>query len=317
MTRKIIYDTDPGIDDAMALLFAVQSPSLDLLGITTILGNASLEITTRNALYLTERFDIPATVFRGAAEPLVVPPGSAPDFVHGSDGLGNINPPQPSREASSLPAAEYIADTIMRYPGEVTLVAVGRLTNLALALELEPRIAQHVQEVIVMGGALGIGGHRGNITPCAEANIHGDPHAADTVMGADWPLVMVGLDVSMQVVMQDDRMQRIRDHGGDIGAFIYEISRFYENFYLESEGMQGFPVHDSSAMMYAVAPTLFESIEGPLRVVTEGIAIGQTVIATAAQAGRSPDWQGRPNQRVCTSVDAQRLLDLYENAICL
>ncbi|MEL6871033.1 MAG: nucleoside hydrolase [Pseudomonadota bacterium] len=313
--QKIIFDTDPGIDDAMALLFAELSPAIDLLGITTVRGNADIEITTRNALYLTERFDMAATVYRGAGQALVVPNTPVPDFVHGEDGLGNINPEPPKREASSLDAAQFIVDQLRRYPSEVTLVAIGRLTNLAHALELAPDVAGLAKAVVVMGGALGRDGHGGNVTPCAEANIYGDPHAADIVFGAAWPVTMVGLDVTMQVMMDEARMQRIRDGGEEEGRFVYDVSRFYADFYRNTGMTTGFPVHDSSALAFVVEPELFTKQTGPVRVVCDGIAIGQTIQAVG---GDRPfeHWQGRPAQSVCVGVDAEAVLALYERTLC-
>lgn len=313
--QKIIFDTDPGIDDAMALLFAEASPDIDLLGITTILGNASIDVTTRNALYIAERFGISAPVFRGAAAALQVEAGEPPTFVHGDDGLGNINPAAPTREVSAMPADEYIVDTILRYPGEITLVAVGRLTNLALALQRDPRITDAVKQVVVMGGALGTHGHNGNIQPFAEANIYGDPHAADQVFAADWPVVMVGLDVTMMAVIDDARMQRIRDGAGEAGEFVYEISRFYEAFYREYSDAGGFPVHDSSAMAYVIDRSLFQTQTGALRTVTDGDEIGRTLQATTSKALADAAFSGRPQQLACVGVEAERLLQLYEDTL--
>ncbi|MEO0574111.1 MAG: nucleoside hydrolase [Pseudomonadota bacterium] len=313
--QKIIFDTDPGIDDAMALALAELSPALDVIGITTVRGNAEIDVTTRNALYLAERFDMAAGVYRGAGAALVVPNAPVPDFVHGADGLGNINPPPPTREVSSLSAAQFIVDQLHRYPGEVTLVAIGRLTNLAQALALDPDIAALAKSVVVMGGALGRHGHGGNVSPCAEANIHGDPHAADQVFGADWPVVMVGLDVTMQVLMDDARMQRIRDQGEEEGQLLYQVSRFYAEFYRANGHATGFPVHDSSALAYVIDPTLFKTTKGPIRVVCDGIAIGQTIQAAAVDRS-FPDWDGRPIQQVCVDVDAQGVLSLYERTLC-
>ncbi|MEL7296061.1 MAG: nucleoside hydrolase [Pseudomonadota bacterium] len=313
--QKLIFDTDPGIDDAMALLFADASPAIDLLGITTVLGNGSIETTTRNALHIVERFDIPAPVFRGAASALQVGNGDPPTFVHGEDGLGNIDPPAPTREVSSLPADAYIADTILRYPGEVTIVAVGRLTNLALALEREPAIVDAVKQIVVMGGALGADGHHGNITPHAEANIYGDPHAAEQVFCADWPVVMVGLDVTMQVVMDENRMQRMRESAGDAGEFMYEISRFYADFYARTTELPGFPVHDSSAIAYVIDRSLFSTTKGGLAVTLDGERIGQTRIATTGRALAEADFGARPQQLACTGVDAARLLQLFEQTV--
>ncbi|MFK8051800.1 MAG: nucleoside hydrolase [Woeseiaceae bacterium] len=313
--QKIIFDTDPGIDDVMALLFAEASPAIDVIGITTGRGNAEVDITTRNALYVAERFDIPAPVFRGAAAALEVADDDPPAFVHGEDGLGNTSPDEPTREVSSMPADEYIVDAVRRYPGEITLVAIGRLTNLALALQRDPGIVDAVKQVVVMGGALDINGHAGNITPHAEANIYGDPHAASIVFGADWPVVMVGLDVTMPVMMDTPRMLRIRDSAGDAGQYLYDISRFYQKFYEEQAGVAGFPVHDSSALAYVIDRTLFETRAGVIDVALAGEHIGQTRLAHDAKDLAKDRFAGKPQQLACVGVDAERLLDLYESLL--
>jgi len=316
MSHKIIFDTDPGIDDVMALLFAASSPDIELLGVTTVLGNGSIDTVTRNALYVCERFGIDVPVHRGAAAPLLVDAGSPPTFVHGDDALGNLHAAAPDRRTAGTSAAEFIVSQIMAQPGEVTLVAVGRLTNLALALAIEPKIAGAAKQVVVMGGALGYGEHRGNVSPCAEANIHGDPHAADRVMTAGWPLTLVGLDVTMHCVMHEDRMQRIRDAGGARGAFIWDISRFYDRFYRQQRRFEGFPVHDSCAIAWLLEPALFDTRPGAIRVVTEGIAIGQTVLAPAGSHFPAAAWQDVPPSLGCLAVDSERLLTLYEATLC-
>ena len=316
MVQKVIYDTDPGIDDAMALLFAHQSVAIDLVGITTVFGNSTIEATTRNALYLAERFSLSAAVYQGAGQALVLEPGEPPHFVHGDDGMGNINAPAPERVAGDKSAAEFMVDTIMANPGEITVVAVGPLTNLALALKLNPGIAASVQQVVVMGGALGVNGFTGNVSPCAEANIASDPHAADIVFQAALPLTLVGLDVTMKTVMKREYMNRLRQKGGALGEFIYTISRFYEAFHQETMGMDGFAVHDASAVAYVIEPTLFATDSGALRAVTGGIAIGQTILAPAGGGFPPGPWEAVPHKQVCIDVDSRGLLDLYERTIC-
>jgi hypothetical protein len=205
MTHKIIFDTDPGIDDAMALLFIEASPALDLLAITTIFGNSDIETTTRNALYLKRRFGLSAPVYKGADKPLTRPRNPSPTFVHGENGLGDVEltglvPAQPEAK----PAHRAIIDIAREHPGEVTLVAVGPLTNLALALKADPEVATLLKAVVIMGGAFGVAGKPGNVTPVAEANIWNDPEAADLVFTAPWPV---------------DRRQPGRHHpGGDVAG---------------------------------------------------------------------------------------------------
>lgn len=312
--KKVLFDTDPGVDDAMALLFLHRHPDIELLGLTTVHGNAHTDTTTRNALYLCERFGIDVSVACGASHPLVGEKSDPPTFVHGEDGLGNIGLTfTPTRTVHPLPAPRFIIDMVRRYPGEITLVAVGPLTNLALALQEDPGIAALVKEVVIMGGAFGVNGQGGNVTPVAEANIIGDPHAADLVCTAPWPVVMVGLDVTHQVLMSNALFNRLREEGGEDGQFMWDVSRHYVSFYSDREGIDGCYVHDSSAVAYVIDPTLFELRRGPVRAVSEGIAIGQTVQQPSDKFYPHGAWNGQPEQSVCVGVDGERLLNLFMN----
>jgi len=313
MVTQVLFDTDPGVDDAMALLFLHHHPAVELVGITTVFGNAEIDVTTRNALYLCERFGIAAPVARGAALPLVRPPRGAAPEVHGDDGLGNLaGPVHTTRRADARPAHRFIIETVRAHPGEVTLLAVGPLTNLALALAEEPAIAQAVKHVVVMGGAFGIGGQGGNVSPVAEANILSDPHAADAVFTAPWPVTIVGLDVTHQVLMDHDFFERLRAEAGAAGEFIWQASRHYVGFYGRAVGVEGCYVHDSSAVACVIAPRLFTTRAGPVRVVDQGIAIGQTIQHTAGRRySHGQAWEGVPDQHVCTAVQAQAVLELF------
>jgi purine nucleosidase len=314
--RKVIFDTDPGIDDAMALLFLKRAPGVEIVGITSSFGNGTIETTTRNALYLRELFGIGAPVAEGSANPLAGDAGPSADHVHGSNGLGNVAMPEVSRNALHEKTADaFIVDMVHLFPHQITLVAVARMTNLALALRRDPSIAGLVKEVIVMGGAFGFHGHSGNVSPVAEANISGDPLAADEVFGAGWPVTIVGLDVTQETIMAAKMIDRLGQHGGPEGRFIRDIARFYLDFHQETEGMDAMFTHDSSAVGYLLNPSLFTTRRGPVRVVTEGIAIGQTIQKPDGKKNTPPAWQGRPSQTVCVGVDSQRLLDLYYKTV--
>lgn len=307
MAKKILFDTDPGVDDATALLFLHKHPDVELVGITTVFGNADIERVTHNALYMKERFGLSAPVARGAGLPLVREPGPSPVHVHGDNGLGNVAvPAQVSAEVDPRLAPQFIIDTLRENPGEVTIVAVGRLTNLAQALAEAPDIAEQAKEVIVMGGAFAVGGYNGNVTPVAEANIIGDPHAADIVFGASWPVVAVGLDVTRQVIITPQDLALLHRDGGDAGRFIAEISDFYMGFYSRF-GIEGFYCHDASAAALAIDPSLFTMRSGPVRVVTEGIAIGQTIQRDRSVPFGPNAWDHAPDQHICVGVDADRL----------
>lgn len=313
--RKVIFDTDPGIDDAMALLFLHASPEVELLAITTTFGNGTIDTTTRNALYLAERFGIAAPVGRGADAPLVGVAGEPPHFVHGHNGLGDIELSGPvSRAADLRPAHRLIIDLVRAYPGQVEIVAVGRMTNLALALREDPGIVPLVKQVVIMGGAFGVNGVLGNVTPAAEANIWGDPLAADEVTGAAWPLTMVGLDVTQQTRMPTPFLRALANEAGEAGRFIWEISRFYEQFHLDG-GVDSIYVHDSSAVAFLLDPQLFETRVGAIRVVSEGLAFGQTIQKPETVSFPSGAWDGRPVHHVCTKVDAEGLRRLYRSTL--
>lgn len=312
MTHKIIFDTDPGIDDAMALLFIAASPALDLLAITTIFGNSDIETTTRNALYLKQRFGLAAPVFKGTDKPLKRPRNPSPTFVHGENGLGDVAltglvPAQPEAK----PAHQAIIDLARQHPGEVTLVAVGPLTNLALALRTDPEVATLLKAVVIMGGAFGLAGKPGNVTPVAEANIWNDPEAADQVFTAPWALTAVSLDVTTQVVMSPAYMDALEASAGAAGQFLNEISKPYAAFYGGRDGISGCCVHDAAAVAFVIDPSLFTVRRGSVRVLTEGIALGQTCLKAEGELFGPSAWDDQPIQAVTVAVDEAGLLKLY------
>ena len=307
--EKVIFDTDPGVDDAMALLFLHRHPGIDLIGITTVFGNASVETTTRNALFLCERWGIEAPVAKGAASPFAPErrQHAFPAFIHGENGLGGIDIPETiTREADPRPAHRFIIDTVKANPGEVTLVAVAPLANLALALKEAPEIAGLVKRVILMGGAFAM---PGNASPAAEANIHNDPEAADLVFTASWPVAAIGLDVTTKTVMTRGRLAQIAAEGGEALHLLNDLSQFYMDFYRHRVG-DGMVVHDSCACVYAVAPELFETMSGAVRVLTDGIAEGKTVLKPDGMRFGPSAWDGHPSQTICTHIDASAVLEL-------
>jgi purine nucleosidase len=312
--HKVIYDTDPGVDDAMALLFLHRHPQIDLLGVTTVFGNAAVETTTRNALFLKREWNIPCPVAKGAS--VTLDPSRQerpwPTFVHGHNGLGDIDLPQAvDLPTDPRPAYQFIIDTVRANPGEVRLVAVGRMTNLALALKQDPEIAGLVKDVVIMGGSFYV---PGNVTPVAEANIHGDPEAADVVMTAAWKVVVIGLDVTAITTMSRSYLGDMAKAGGKDVQLLNELSQSYIDFYKHAVD-DGMMVHDSCASAYIVAPELFTSIEGAVRVVCGGIADGQTVVKPAGKHFPSGDWDNLPSQIVCTSIQSEKVVDLIRDTI--
>jgi inosine-uridine nucleoside N-ribohydrolase len=298
----------------MALLFLHRHPEVDLIGVTTVFGNAPIELTTRNALYLKQKWGIAAPVARGAGvtyDP-ARPEGHWPTFIHGENGLGDIDIPEAlEAQADGRPAWQFIIDTVRAQPGEVTLIAVGRMTNLALALKADPDFAALVKEVIVMGGAFDL---NGNVSPAAEANIHGDPEAADLVFTAPWRVTVIGLDVTMKTVMTSGYLAEMAAVGGPSVQLLSNISQFYIEFYKHRVG-DGMVIHDSCACVYLVAPHLFRTRSGPIRVVCGGIADGQTIQKPDGKVFPPGHWDGHPSQLVCTDVDGDRVLEVIRAAI--
>lgn len=307
MAERILIDTDPGIDDAMAILFALCSPELEVCGLTTVHGNADVAQTTRNArqiLDLAGRTDI--AVAMGAARPLVRPFHGGAAFVHGDNGLGNVSLPEPKAPPANAPAACFIVEQVLAAPGEITLVALGPLTNLALALLLKPKIVQLVRRVVLMGGAAFCSG---NASPVAEANIYHDSEAAKMVFEASWSVTMVGLDVTTQVMMDSQYLAALTQEGNRLTQFIADITPYYKEFYRQHYRIDGFHVNDSSAIAYLVQPGLFDTRKCCVLVETQAGCEGCTVVDCLGL------WNRQPNTEVCMEVDAAGLLKLYRERL--
>ncbi len=291
--RRIILDCDPGIDDAVAILLALASPDeIELAAVTAVAGNVALGHTERNArrvLTLAGRDDIP--VAAGCPRPLMAAEGPiAP--VHGADGLGGIALPEPAFEAVRTHAVDLIVDTVMAAPAKtVTLCPIGPLTNIAVALVKEPRIAERVAEVVLMGGACF---RPGNVTPTAEFNFHVDPHAAGIVLGAGMKTTMFPLDVTMQVMVSEPRLARLRQAGGRVAATVAELLSVY--------GAGDTALHDPCVVAYLIAPELFSGVDAHVQVECASPATAGQSIARV----REKHLEGhRPNAQVITEADAE------------
>lgn len=305
-TQRIIIDTDPGIDDAMALCFLRASSGVAIDRLTTVFGNADVAVTTANAALLCQRFAIDAPIHRGADVPLVRPRSASPVHVHGHDGLGDIGVDRSGASPiSSVSAAAAIVARINDAPGRIRLLALGPLTNLAEALQLDPSIAEKTRDVVIMGGAFGWHGRRGNVTPHAEANIWNDPHAAQRVLAASWRVTMVGLDVTSRCVLTATEAERLAATGGDHARFLFDISRGYEALYRESDGLEGCCLHDVAAATFLVAPELFTLRCGRITITTEGDRMGMT----------SQDDTEFSRHQTCVDVAADRLLRMYAETL--
>ncbi len=325
--HKVILDTDPGIDDAMAIAYALGHPDIDLLALTTVFGNVSIEKTTRNAQYLLDCMGAEkVSVAKGAAVPLVQPPLPHSEFVHGDDGIGNcypkaavkLNSQAAHAKVQSQAAAEYIVSMARAAPGEITLLAVGPLTNIAQALILEPALPDLVKQLIVMGGTVD---EPGNVTPLAEANFFNDPHAADTVMAADWPLTIVGLDVTHKIMLTDTHLARLRDEAGQCGQLLWDTSRFYIDFYTNNGAAIGLDepccaMHDAAAVVFLVEPDVFTTVSGASRVVTDGMAAGQLAMDRKGYQYATGHWINRPvTTRACMQVNTDAALNAFISTV--
>ena len=287
---KLIIDTDPGVDDAMAILYAAAHPGLELIGLTTVFGNVPVATATRNALYLAELAGLDIPVAEGAAVPLVQPLPPHPDFVHGVEGFGDLPPVTPVGAADPRPAARFLCEMAALHPGQVTICAVGPLTNLAAALALDPAIAHNADRVVVMGGAVEC---PGNVNADAEANIWNDPHAAAAVFRADWPVTLVGLDVTEAVNCTPADFAGLARTAPVIGGFLDRAVQFYFNFHRQRHDLDGCHMHDPTAVIEITDPGLFDVRKAPLVVTLEGNA-----------AGRTRFGQAGPAVRVCLGAEA-------------
>jgi inosine-uridine nucleoside N-ribohydrolase len=296
MATPILLDCDPGHDDAIALLLALASPELELVGVTTVAGNQTLEKTTANAIRVLDfvgRDDVP--VAAGAAEPLVREPYVAA-YVHGETGLDGPDLPPPGREPLQQHAVDFLAEHILARKGAVTLVPTGPLTNIALLLALHPDARP--ERIVLMGGATA----EGNVTPAAEFNIWADPEAAARVFASGIDLTMVGLDVTHKALFTPAHEQRLE---GRVGEMVRALLQFYGEFHRRQYGWDGSPIHDAVAVAHVARPDLLETIERGVKVDT-GSELGRG--RTYVDVWRRTDW--KPNAHVAVDIDSAGFLDL-------
>jgi len=307
MPKKILFDTDPGIDDACAILLALASPELSIEGLSVVHGNCSLDQGTTNALSILElamASHIP--VARGCELPLVQPSLLAPE-THGDTGLGYAKLPDPQSKPISQHAIDFLIDTVLAAPGEITLVAIAPLTNIALAIRKEPRIVEALKEIIIMGGAIR---HEGNTTALAEFNTHVDPHAAQIVYQAGIPTTLVPLDVTYQCILMPGDVKRLQNIDSPITQFVADATRFYMEFHDEYQKIEGCVINDPLALALTFAPELCTYQELPVEVdLSGGISMGKTV-ADFYNYGKKP-----ANMKVALGVQARDFIDLFVERI--
>ncbi|OIT21883.1 PREDICTED: probable uridine nucleosidase 2 [Nicotiana attenuata] len=308
--KKIIIDTDPGIDDAMAIFVALQSPEIEVIGLTTIYGNVYTSLATRNALHLLDvagRTDIPVaegshvTITKGTKLRIA-------DFVHGTDGLGNQNFPAPNGKPIDQNAAEFLIQQASLYPGKVTVVALGPLTNIALAIQSDPAFVKNIRQIVVLGGAFAV---NGNVNPAAEANIFGDPDAADIVFTSGADVLAVGINVTHQVVLTDSDRNELAKSNGKFAKYLDKILGVYFGYHHDAYSTKGVYLHDPTALLAAVDPSLITYTEGAVRVQTIGITRGLTLFYNKQKRfGEVTEWCDKPSVKVAVTVDAPKVLKL-------
>ncbi|MCV2868568.1 nucleoside hydrolase [Defluviimonas sp. WL0002] len=288
MARKIIIDTDPGQDDAVAILLALASPELDVLGITAVAGNVPLDLTARNARIVCEIAGRPEVrVYAGCDRPMVRKLVTA-EYVHGKSGLDGIELFEPGMPLQPDHAVDFLIDTLRREaPGTVTLCPLGPLTNIATAFERAPDIVNRVAEIVLMGGAYF---EVGNVTPAAEFNIYVDPEAADIVFSAGVPIVVVPLDVTHKALTSRAWVERLRAMGTSVGNAVAGLTDFFERFDMAKYGSQGAPLHDACVIGYLLKPELFTGRHVNVMIETKGeFTVGMTVADWWRVTGREPN----------------------------
>jgi purine nucleosidase len=300
VSTRIILDCDPGIDDALAIAFAAASPAIELVGITSVAGNVSLDKTTANALAVASfagAGGVPVTA--GCAAPLLRAALHA-GHVHGDSGLGGAVLPPPERSAEPGHAVDFIISRIAAAPGEITLVATGPLTNIGLALRREPRLATWVRDFVIMGGSAG----RGNVTPAAEFNIWADPEAASIVFGAGWTVRMIGLDVTLEARASAPVRDRMRSLGSLGSTLLLPALAQYKD---SADKTGEPPVHDVCAVVSVAEPSVFGYTPALVQVETTGrLTSGMTVTDFSAEV--------TPNAQVATTIDVDRFWELVLGA---
>jgi inosine-uridine nucleoside N-ribohydrolase len=308
--RKIIFDTDPGIDDAVALLTLLNVESFEVLGITSVAGNKGIQHTTDNASKLIKYAQKDIKVYRGAHSSFqrvkdgLPPEGRDGGNVHGQDGLGGVNLPIDSSNISSVNAIDFILDSVKTYPGEVEIISVGPMTNLALAIDQDEMTMRNVKKIWSMGGGV----FRGNVTPVAEFNYWFDTISVEKVytLGNDVDIVMVGLDATHQCIFDANDLTFMRLAAGEKGELIYAMVQDYLNAYWKFNKYIGIVIHDLLPVLMAVDPTVCKRlVHSNLRIVHEGLTKGQCIVDLA------DSWKLDKNAYVAMDMDVRKCKELF------
>lgn len=306
--RKIILDCDPGHDDAVAILMAAKHPQIDLLGITVVAGNQTLEKTTVNALNVCQFLELDVPVYGGMSLPMVRDRQVIADDIHGETGLdGPVFAPL-TKKLESKHAVQYIIDTLMSSDGDITLVPTGPLSNIAMAMRMEPRILPKIREIVIMGGAYGVG----NVTPAAEFNIVADAEAAYVVFNSNRPIVMMGLDLTRQALCYPEIIERMEKAGNNAAKLFADLMRFFGKTQKQVFGWEGGPLHDPTCIAYLIDQDCIElkPMYTEIEIRSER-CYGRTVCDFFGITGKEP------NAKVAVTLDKERFWNLVEECIRL
>ncbi|MHA1383033.1 MAG: nucleoside hydrolase [Candidatus Helarchaeota archaeon] len=296
--RKIIFDGDPGIDDALAIILACQSNELQLLGITTVAGNVDVDKGTKNALSILEYLNRPEIpVAKGSKKPLYRDLQTS-EHIHGEDGLGNVNLPPPNSKSVSIPASEFIYQTVKNHSKQVTIVATGPLTNLSIVLKSYPDFSELISEIVIMGGSVKV---PGNVTPYAEFNIWADAEAAKIVLESGLPITLVPLDVTMSFVLSTLDVEKIKEANTKISKLVTKILPFYIEAHKKRSNIDGCFIHDALAMAFTIDQTLLE---------TDKIGI-EVIIDKNKYYGQTKPSTSKPLIDLSMKVDSQKFLSIF------
>jgi len=304
MTKeRIIMDVDPGIDDSLAILLALKSPEIIVEGITVVSGNIEVHQATKNALKAVDMAGSRETkVYKGMALPLIKEYIDATD-THGTDGIGENFFPNPSRTHEKEHAVDFILNTVRNNPGEITLLALGPLTNIAAAIKKDVETMKNVKKLVLMGGTAK---HQGNCSAVAEYNFWVDPHAAEILFSSGIEVTMVGLDVTHKIVLTPNLRELINQFNNELSHYIFNITQFYVDFHWQQERTLGCVINDPLAMAILINPSLVQTKDAFVDIVTEGKAEGQSLVDFDGV------WtNGKINAKVCMDVDARKFFELF------
>ncbi|GAC1422963.1 MAG: nucleoside hydrolase [Ktedonobacteraceae bacterium] len=306
MRQKIILDCDPGHDDAIALLLAAHHPALELLAITTVAGNQSVEKTTQNALKVCSLANIRnVPIAMGMDRPLVRPVRHAAD-IHGASGMDGPNVPEPDIELAPQHAVDLLIELLLNSEGDITLIPTGPLTNIATAIRREPAILPKIQAISLMGGAIGVG----NVSPSAEFNLWFDPEAASIVFQCGRPITMVPLEVTHQALATEEIVSRLRSANRPVASFVADLLVFFADSYKNVFGFSAPPVHDPCAVAALIEPGIIHAADMYVEIETMStLSAGRTVCDIYGKLGKLA------NVRVGYGLDVERFWEMLLDAV--